>query len=201
MPSEDAAELARMAGLAAARELSLAPAHDRWAAGTLAGTGLDAFANDAARRTVWPYVVVALLLGLLLAGQALFQFRGALVQRFPGSAALYRLAAVDVPLPRNPELVAIESSDLQFDNGRGLFVLQATLHNRAAFEQAWPALELSLTDTNDAIVARRVIFPAEYLPAELAARHFAANEAAGVRLWVEARDLGAIGYRLYLFYP
>ena len=192
---------AQQAGLVAARELSLSPGHDRWAAGTLASTGLDAFDNGAADRLLWPYVLAAVLLGFLLAGQAVFQFRTEIVQRFPASQALYRGLAVTVPLARDAELVAIETSDLQFDNARSLFMLQATVHNRAAHEQAWPALELSLTDTNDALVSRRVIQPAEYLTAEQASRPFATNEAAGIRLWVEARDLGAVGYRLYVFYP
>jgi hypothetical protein len=30
---------------------------------------------------------------------------------------------------------------------------------------------------------------------------FAANGELAVRLWIEARDIGAAGYRLFVFYP
>jgi hypothetical protein len=53
---------------------------------------------------------------------------------------------------------------LQIDPGRNkLLALQATLRNRAAYVQAYPALELTLTDTNDKVIARRVLQPDEYL--------------------------------------
>jgi hypothetical protein len=116
-------------------------------------------------------------------------------------AGLYELAAVDIPLPRNSALVSIETSDLQADNARGLFVLQAMLKNRAGYAQAWPALELSLTDTNDAVVSRRVMFAADYLPPGTTSDTFPANGEIAVKLWVEAKESGASGYRLYIFYP
>ena len=115
--------------------------------------------------------------------------------------ALYELAAVDVPLAQNSELVAIETSDLQSDNQRGLFVLQATLRNRASFAQAWPALELTLTDTHDTVVSRRVLLPPDYLPPSVPPAFFPANGEVAVRLWIEAKGIGAAGYRLYVFYP
>ena len=119
----------------------------------------------------------------------------------PATAAVYDLLGVAIPLPRNPALVSIETSDLQSDNARGLFVLQATLKNRAAHSQAWPALELSLTDTNDTVVARRVMYAAEYLPPGTTSDAFPSNAEIPVKLWIEARDIGASGYRLYIFYP
>ena len=139
--------------------------------------------------------------GAVLIGQLLYYFRTEVVQRMPSAAALYELAAVDVPLAQNSELVAIETSDLQSDNQRGLFVLQATLRNRASFAQAWPALELTLTDTHDTVVSRRVLLPPDYLPPSAPPASFPANGEVAVRLWIEAKGIGAAGYRLYVFYP
>ena len=198
---EDAALAAREAGLVAARDLSETPAYNRWAAGTLAGSPLGGFGVDQNKRVVWPFAVVAVLLSIVLLGQLLYHFRTEVVKRFPGLADIYTLAAVDVPLPRNSALVSIETSDLQSDNARGLFVLQATLKNRANYAQAWPALELSLTDTNDAVLVRRVMPASEYLPPGAQADVFPANGEVAVRLWVEAKNVGAAGYRLYIFYP
>ncbi|UCV07738.1 DUF3426 domain-containing protein [Dechloromonas denitrificans] len=199
--AEESTLAAREAGLVAARELSDAPAYNRWAAGALASDAPGGFAGEPARHAVWPFVLVAGLLLLVLAGQLFYHFRTGLVQRLPAAAALYELAGVDIPLAQNANLVAIETSDLQSDNARGLFVLNATLHNRADFAQAWPALELTLTDTSDTVVSRRVMSAAEYLPPGISAERFPANGEVAVRLWIEARNIGAAGYRLYIFYP
>lgn len=198
---EASTQAARQAGLVAARELAESPAYNRWAAGTLADGGASAFAPPPARRLVWPFVTVAMLLVFGLVAQVLLHFRTDVVSWLPAAADYYQQAGISVPLPRNPDLVVIEASDLQADNARELFVLQATLHNRASYAQDWPALELTLTDANDRVVARRVMNAAEYLPPAISPEVFPANGEVAVRLWVEARNLGAAGYRLYVFYP
>lgn len=198
---EESTQAAREAGLVAARELNETAAYNRWAAGTLTSDGLDAFASEPARRTSWPFVLVSIMLALTLCGQLALHYRGEIVRRLPDVANLYQLLEINIPLPRHSELVAIETSDLQADNARGMFVLNATLRNRATYAQEWPALELTLTDTNDAVVARRVMFAADYLPPAAPAEAFPANGETAVRLWVEAKNIGAAGYRLYIFYP
>lgn len=192
---------AREAGLVAARELVDTSSYNRWSAGTLTSDGRGAFDSEPPARAAWPFVVGALLLLLVLLGQLAYHYRTDIVLRMAWLQPLYASLGVGIPLPRNPALVSIETSDLQSDNARGLFVLQATLKNRAAHPQAWPALELSLTDTNDAVVARRVMYAADYLPPGTASDAFPANGDVAVRLWIEAKDMGASGYRLYIFYP
>ena len=198
---EESTLAAREVGLVAVRELSDVAGHNRWAAGTLASGGLGGFAGESAKPALWPYVLFLLVLVLLLLGQLFYHFRTEVVQRLPDAASLYQMAAIDVPLPRNVEQVAIETSDLQSDNQRGMFVLQATLRNRAAYAQAWPDLELTLTDTHDTVVSRRVLAPTDYLPPAVPPGIFPANAETAIRLWVEAKDIGAAGYRLYVFYP
>lgn len=198
---EESTLAAREAGLVAARDLSGTPAYNRWAEGTLAGSSLGGFSHETSKSVMWPYVLVVLLLTVALIVQLLFYFKTELVQRMPGLQEFYEAVAVDVPLPRNSELVTIETSDLQSDNARGLLVLQAILHNRAAYDQAWPALELTLTDTQDAVLARRVLSVDDYLPSAAKTPVFSANAELAVRLWIEAKEVGAAGYRLYIFYP
>ena len=156
---------------------------------------------DAARSVTWPFLLAAFLLFLVLAVQTLFHFRGDITQRWPQTRPVYLAAGVDLPLPRETELVGIEVSDLQADHARGLLVLQATLKNRAAFAQAWPMLELTLTDTQDAVIARRIFTVDDYLPPNSDPQAFAARSELAVRLWLEAKGITAAGYRLYLFYP
>lgn len=199
--AEESTQAARAAGLVAARELSETATFNRWAAGTLASDGSSGFSSEPARRMVWPFALAAALLGATLIAQLLYHYRTEAVLRLPAMAGLYAAAGVDVPLPHDPTLVSIESSDLQSDNARGLFVLQATLKNRANYRQALPVLELTLTDTNDQVVSRRVMPAADYLPPGVSAEYFPANGEIAIRLWIEARNTGAAGYRLYIFYP
>lgn len=143
----------------------------------------------------------------VLVVQAAFVFRGELAVSQPDLRPLLLdlcgLLECDIPLPRKPELVSIEASDLHPDPQRkNLLVLVATLKNRAPFAQDYPHLELTLTDVRDQPVVRKVFAPAEYLAQEMDVRAgFAANGDLAVNLWLDATDIGASGYRLYLFYP
>ncbi len=197
---EESTRAAREAGLVAARELAEAPGYDRWSAGAVeAGSG-NGFFVDAPRRPRWPFVLAFLALSLTLAAQVAYHFRSDLAANFPDLAGIYQALNISLPLPRQVDLVAIEVSDLQADKARGLLVLQATLKNRARFDQEWPSLELTLTDTNDEVVSRRVLNAAEYLPSKADSRAFAGNTEIGIRLWLESKQPAA-GYRLFLFYP
>ena len=199
--SAESTEAAREAGLVAPRELAEAPAYNRWAAGALTGDSSGGFDSEPARRSTWPFVVAALLLRGVLSAQLAYYFRGELVRYIPATEGIFDALEIAVPLSAQSDLVSIEASDLQADNARGLFVLQATLRNRAGYAQAWPALELTLIDTQDAVVARRVLLAADYLPAGSDLTAFPANAETPVRLWIDAKGLGAAGYRLYIFYP
>jgi predicted Zn finger-like uncharacterized protein len=151
----------------------------------------------------------AALLALLLAAQALLHFRTEIAVLVPEARApLAHVCArlgCELRLPRRPELMSIETSDLQADGRReGVIVLNAVIRNRAPFPQEYPSLELTLTDERDQAVVRRVLAPAEYLQtglAERAAQGIAQGSEAVLRLNFDASRVKAIGYRLYLFYP
>lgn len=202
--SETAAqELGKATGLILPRETAEIPGYSKWSEGVIAAP----FSLPEEKPTRWPFVLVALLLALVLAGQVVFHFRSEIAVTVPvlrpALEAACQSLKVDLPLPRHVELVSIETSDLQADPARGnLLVLNASLRNRANYGQAYPSLELSLTDTADGAIARRVLRPAEYLPQKLLeGKVFAANSDVAVRLWIEAKDISAAGYRLYVFYP
>lgn len=197
---EESTLAAREAGLVAVRELADSQAYNRWSAGPLASDGLGGFDDGSHAAPLWPYLLVFVLLLLGLAGQLAHHYRTEVVLRLPAAADAYAALGIAVPLPRDAALVSIETSDLQFDSGRGLFVLNATLRNRARHAQAWPSLELTLTDVNDRVVARRIIAAADYL-ASAPPPEFPSGSDIPVRLWIEASGIGAAGYRLYIFYP
>ena len=190
-------------GLILPRDTTEIPGYSKWSDGVMTAPTVIA-SNETSSR--WPFKLTIGGLALILAGQVLFHFRGELAATTPAlrpvlesfSLALGR----PLPLPRNVDMVSIEASDLQIDPSRGkLLVLNATLRNKAPYEQAYPSLELALTDTQDSIIARRIIGPMDYLPAKESDRVFAGNTDIAVRLWIEAVDLEAAGYRLFVFYP
>lgn len=156
----------------------------------------------------WPWLSGIALLLILALGQALFFFRVELAvmapELRPALAGACEALGCTLPLPRKPELVGIESSDLAPAGADrpGRLQLTAMLKNRAPFDQEYPHLELTLTDTRDEPLLRKVLAPADYLPAEkAAAAGFAAQGEVAVNLALEAEGVPAIGYRLYLFYP
>lgn len=159
-------------------------------------------------RRTWPWVFASMLATLMLLLQLTIQYRVELSVLAPAIKplllALCQPLECDLPLPRLPDLVSIEASDLHPDaRQKDQLILAATLKNRAPFAQAYPHLELTLTDTLDKAILRRVLVPAEYLGGEVkGAQGFLANSEIAVNLAL-SHDGGApaTGYRLYLFYP
>src|SRR6185436_10862154 len=119
-------------------------------------------------RLTLAWVLLVLVTAAALVAQVGYRYRaeiGVLVPAARGTLdAACRLAGCRVPLPRRPELMSIDSSDLQADpRSESLIVLNALLRNRAPFPQEYPSLELTLTDDGDKPVLRRVLAPADYL--------------------------------------
>jgi predicted Zn finger-like uncharacterized protein len=168
-----------------------------------------AFMTEPGRPHSGVWALLAMLAFLALACQVVYRYRAEVaamlpVTRTPLAFVCQRLGCA-VPLPRRPELMSIESSELQADARReGLISLSAVIHNRAAFAQDYPALELTLTDEADRPVLRRVLRPADYLDArarELAGQGIAPSSETSVRVLLDTSRVRATGYRLYLFYP
>jgi predicted Zn finger-like uncharacterized protein len=162
------------------------------------------------RRRTWLWALAALVAVAGLAAQTVHRFRAELAAQVPGIRPTLEAACktlrCQVALPRRPELMSIESSDLQADPRReGIIVLNAVLRNRARFQQDYPALELTLTDEGDRPLLRRVLGPREYLdPARaplLLPEGIAPGGDASLRVFLDAGRTRATGYRLYLFYP
>jgi predicted Zn finger-like uncharacterized protein len=147
---------------------------------------------------------------LALAGQIVYAYRGELALAVPETqpwleAGCKRIGCT-IPPPRRADLLSIEASELAAERtAPGVLTLTAALRNRALFAQAYPHLELTLTDAADQPVARRVIEPREYLgtppPRPAAAAAFGAGAEQPVRLHIDAAGLNAKGYRIFLFYP
>lgn len=154
----------------------------------------------------WPWVIGCLLLLILLLAQAAYFFRIELAARLPGlKPALTSYCALlkcTIPLPRKIELISIESSDLEADPVlANIITLHAILRNQAPYAQAYPDFELTFTDTQDRVVARRTFKPGEYLkPEDNEKQGLASNRESSIRVRLDTTDLKPTGYRLFLYY-
>jgi predicted Zn finger-like uncharacterized protein len=151
------------------------------------------------------FVLLLAGLGLLLAAQVAVHDRDRLAAAQPSLRPvlgwLCALAGCRVQPPRQIESVAIDSSS--FNTLRpGAYRLQVTLRNQGALEVAIPALELTLTDSQDLPVLRRVLLPPE-LGARRAGLAPASEWSGSVALAVIDNSLSSrvAGYRLLAFYP
>jgi predicted Zn finger-like uncharacterized protein len=170
------------------------------------------FVRQARRKAFWrrPAVraglaLLVLALGLLLAGQYALHDRDRLATAQPALRPL--IEALCQPLdcavssPRQIEAIAIDSSS--FSKLRNdAYRLAFTLKNQAATEIEMPAIELTLTDSQDQPVLRRVLTPADM--GASAGVLAPASEWSGTLAMSVAPGGGAgriAGYRLLAFYP
>lgn len=167
-------------------------------------------AEEEPRRRAWLWTAAVLVAALALAAQAAYRFRVELAVAAPWTRSALEAACkplrCQVALPRRPDLMAIESSDLQADTRReGVIILNAVLRNRAGFAQEFPALELTLTDEGDRPLLRRVLAPRDYLDPSRAGAQLGEGIAPGgeasLRVFLDSSRTRATGYRIYLFYP
>jgi len=159
------------------------------------------------KRRSWPWAIAALLSLLVLLAQIAYFFRVDLAARLPNFkpalSSYCQILKCSIPLPQHTDLIGIESSELQADPANENQInLNALLRNRAPYAQAFPNLELTLNDSQDQPLARRVFRPAEYLPPmEKEANGLLPNYEITIRLPLGTGDLKPMGYRLVLFYP
>lgn len=152
------------------------------------------------RVSLW---VLCVLLTGLLAVQIAWHERDRLAAQTPALRPLLiqLCAALDCELQpyRHIAAVQIDSSGLSKGGPGDSYQLQVTLKNTSAVDVAMPALELSLTDAQEAVLVRRVLLPDEWggpavLPAasEWSVRTPVALQGAASQL---------SGYRVLAFYP
>ena len=169
------------------------------------------FVRHARRKAFWrrPLVSLALLLLVLLLGVSLvLQYavhdRDKLAAIRPALRPWLQLLCeplrCQVGPPRQIDAIVIDSSS--FSRLRNdAYRLSFTVRNQAATQVAMPSIELTLTDTQDQPVIRRVLAPREVGAATAIA---AASESTGsVALSVTASGTSGriAGYRLLAFYP
>ncbi len=169
-------------------------------------TLLDDAANKRAKPH-WAWALGTVILFVLGALQAAYLYRVEIAQAVPDARPLMAQVCdslgCQVGLPQNFDLLSIESSDLVADPQKpDQIELRATLRNRARYVQAFPHLDLILTNAQDETLVRRVIAPPTYLKAPATqSAGFAPNSEINLKLPFKAQEVKPAGYRLQLIYP
>ncbi len=169
------------------------------------------FVRQARRRAFWQSSgvraglgLLALLLGALLAAQWAVQDRHRLVAAHPDLRPWFEqacgLIGCDLAPLRRIDAVEIESAELVRRLGN-FYSFDFVLRNRAGIDVALPALELTLTNSSEQVIARRVFLPQEWpgAPPSLAAN---GRVQVSLRLSLTlSDDVPTAGYRALVFYP
>lgn len=141
-------------------------------AAALAASAGDAPAPFAAgarrgRRARWSVPLIALL-ALLLALQVLLADRARLAadpRWRPWVEALCGALRCDLPAWHEPDAFTMLDRKVRPAPQPGALRVDATFRNDARWPQAWPALQLALSDADGRVLGSRVFPPAEYLGA------------------------------------
>jgi predicted Zn finger-like uncharacterized protein len=163
-----------------------------------------AVARPSPRRRL-AYAVVAALLALLMVMQLLVHERDRLVASAPGLKPLLEGACVLLQCSVAPlkQIESVQIDSASFAKVRPeVYRLSLTLRNTASTDLALPAIELSLTDTQDDPLLRRVILAGEL---GLSGETLAAGSEASISLLLGVKNVDGneqfAGYRVLAFYP
>jgi predicted Zn finger-like uncharacterized protein len=151
----------------------------------------------------------SMLLAALLLVQLAVIFRTDVVTRWPQwRPALVQVCSLfgcNVGWPTRAELLAVVGTELQAIPGTDVLELTAVVRNRAGFKVALPAIEVTLTDTTNRTLARKVFAPVDYLasagePSSRIDDGLGASSDLTIRVAFEARGINAVGFVVYPFY-
>jgi predicted Zn finger-like uncharacterized protein len=172
------------------------------------GTIQPEFVRRAERRARWKSkpvqtalaslcVLAALGLGL----QVAHHFRNSMAAHWPSTRpallAWCRLAACSVDAPSSIDDLTLEHTDLTRAVGVDAFVFSVTLRSHGAVALKVPSVDLSLTDGNGRLVARRALSPRDFGAAAL----IQPGAEAVMQLMVNAGSARVSGFTAEIFYP
>ncbi|MES2181559.1 MAG: DUF3426 domain-containing protein [Pseudomonadota bacterium] len=154
----------------------------------------------------WLMIVFAVLLLLVAIVQSIYFLRNEIAIYYPKTKP-YLVQACEkitcsIDLPKKIEFIVIDDSNIQEDTDYvGLMRLSSTLINQAGFSQAYPNLELTLTDTEDKPKLRRFFKPSEYLALNTnIAQGLAPGEEVKIKLAMTTHGETVAGYRVFVTY-
>lgn len=157
-----------------------------------------------AARWVFPLLSGLLVVSLLL--QFIYFTRTSLAANYPFTKPLLqsacKMAHCAVPLPKDITQLTIDDADIQEHREReGVLVFSSVLINHGAVPQAYPMIELTLTNMADEPVLRKILSPKEYLPASSRAEQgLKAQQEQPVKATLGIEEKAVTGFRVAIAY-
>jgi predicted Zn finger-like uncharacterized protein len=154
----------------------------------------------------WLLVFLTLFLLLALLAQLAYFLRTEVVSRFSQTKHIYATVCKElgckVELPKELEFLTIDDSDMQEHLEReNVLQFSSTLINHANYPQAYPTVELTLTNTDDEPVLRKTLKPAQYLSDSSHIEDgITAKEEIRIKLNISVENIPVAGYRVALAY-
>lgn len=146
---------------------------------------------------------LTLLLGGLLGAQLTWQFRDALQALFPQATPLLQAFCAAAGCELKPwhriDALTVENSALTVAGNGNNYKLRINLHNKAAYAVALPWVDLSLTDGNGALVARRMLPPSDFNLSASGSLGAHAEETLQIVFSTGAQRVS--GYSIEIFHP
>ena len=182
-------------------DLSLDPA--------LNSTALPSFVRKAQRQERWnqPWLrftggLLLIVLPVLLVLQILVHERNAVAANVPllrpWLSGVCHLLGCEVQAPRNIAMLVVSGSSFEAEPQPGHFRLGVSVLNQSSTVVAMPALELTLTDAQDLVLARKVLQLDAIAPRQLGPR---GEWSTSLPLQVHNLPQPVSGYRILVFYP
>lgn len=162
---------------------------------------------EVASRWQRPLVRASLALGVLLltgllSAQLTWQFRDALQALFPQTGPMLQAfcatTGCELKAWRRIDALTVENSALTVAGNGNNYKLRISLHNKAAYAVALPWVDLSLTDSNGAVVARRMLPPTDF---NLTAASLGGNAEETLQIVFSTGAQRISGYSIEIFHP
>ena len=169
------------------------------------GANLSKSTRESAWKNGWAIFLLLLLLFSALL-QTVYFLRAEISWRYPSSQGYLKLACkkigCDIALAKQINLLVLDDTDLLEDELRvGLMHLSGTIVNQAAFSQAYPTIELTVTDIEGRAKSTSEFSPYDYLDHGTDAKlGLAAGQTLNLMLPLANPDQSMAGYRVRLIY-
>lgn len=163
------------------------------------------FRLDKPKLNIW-LIFIALLLVIIALLQSVYFLRSTIAVNYPQFEPYLQQACAylncKVNLPQQLELLTIDDSDMQeSDDYQNVINFSSLLINNAPHAQAYPNIELTLTDIDDKPVLRKLVRPQEYLNSGVnIIDGLMGREEVRINLAINVQNLSVAGYRVLITY-
>jgi len=120
----------------------------------------------------------------------------------PWVQKLCDIAHCDIPMQQNVDLIKLTHRDITIHpRVKGALLINAVFVNNASFTQPFPLMQITLSDMNGRVIAKRRFQPTEYLDADVNIRRgMSSNNPVQIVLEIADPGRDAVNFEFNFFY-